>query len=290
VTKVSELLAAKRCLSVELWPPRSEEAARRLRASLARLERLRPDFASITYGAGGSTRDRTHELVVAIQHEWGMTAMAHVACAGHRREELVEILERYRAAGVENVLALRGDPPLWSGERPPAGALRHASELVELAREVGDFCVAVAVHPEVHPESSDPEADRRLQAEKLRRADLGITQMFFRVEEYLRLVEDLSSRGVTRPVVPGVMPVVNARSLLKMAALSGTSVPASLAQRVEAVEDRPEEVRRVGVEVATELCAKLLAEGVPGLHFFTMNQVGVTEEVCDNLGLLPRGR
>ncbi len=289
MTKVSELLKARRCLSVELWPPRTEEAAARLRTSLARLERLRPDFASITYGAGGSTRDRTHELVVAIQAEGRMTAMAHVACAAHRREELVAILERYRAAGIENLLALRGDPPLWTGERPPAGALRHAAELVELAREMGDFCVAVAVHPEIHPESTDLETDRRLQADKLERADLGISQMFFKADDYLRLVEDLASRGVTKPVLPGVMPIVNARSMLRMAELSGTRVPTRLAARIDAVAGRPEEVRRIGVEVATEICVKLLAEGVPGLHFYTMNQVAATEEVCENLGLLPGG-
>jgi methylenetetrahydrofolate reductase (NADPH) len=289
VTRIDELLRAGPRLSVELWPPRSEGAARRLDAALEALLALRPAFASITYGAGGSTRERTHDLVVRLQEQGRTTPMAHLVCAAHSRRELVEILSRYRRAGVENVLALRGDPPLDASGPLPEGELRHAVELAVLAKEVGDFCVAVAAHPEGHPDSPDLETDRRHLAEKLRVADVAITQFFFRVEDYLRLVDDLGRRGVGKPVVPGVMPIVNARTVKRMAELSGAEVPSEVARRVERVADRPEEVRRVGVEVATELCARLLEEGVPGLHFYTMNDVAATTEIVARLGFVDAG-
>ncbi len=289
MARITDLLARRRTLSVELWPPRTPDAAERLAASLERLRALSPDFASITYGAAGSTRDRTHEVVVAIHDAGVMTPMAHLTCAAHRRDELVEILLRYRGAGIENILALRGDPPLAAEGPLPAGELAHAAELVELVRELGGFDVAVAAHPTVHPESPDAASDLDHLAHKLGRADFAITQLFFEVGDYLRLVEGLSERGVDKPVVAGIMPVTTLRSLEMMTKLSGAEVPDAFATRVARAGTSPEDVRAVGVELASELAARLLAEGVPGLHFYTMNETRATLEVCANLGLTGGG-
>ncbi|MHB1987964.1 MAG: methylenetetrahydrofolate reductase [Acidimicrobiales bacterium] len=296
MTKISELLAGGRFVSVELWPPRTPAAEARLESALTALdERVRPAFCSITYGAGGSTRERTHDLVVRLQQEGRSVPMAHLVCEAHSRADLVEILSRYRDAGVDNVLALKGDPPLQSGdglskdEKGTAelarGELTHASELVELAKSVGDFCVAVAAHPEGHPDSPDRESDRRYLAEKLAVADFAITQFFFRTEDYLGLVEDLDRLGSSKPVLPGIMPITNPRTLSKMAAMSGCVIPEELASRIDAASDRPEEISKIGIEVATTLGTELLAKGAPGLHFYTMNLASATIEVCQNLGI-----
>ncbi len=287
MTRICDLLSGPPRVSVELWPPRTEQAARRLEASLDRLAELRPAFASITYGAAGSTRARTHELVVELEHERHTTAMAHLTCAAHSRAELVEILHRYRGAGVENILALRGDPPLDAPDVAARGELAHAIDLVDLARSVGPFCVAVAAHPLGHPEAPDLATDRRHLAEKLRVADFAITQFVYGAEDYLRLVGELSELGIDKPVVPGVMPVTSPRTLERMAALSGHRVPAWLARRISAAGDDPTAVQRVGVEIATQLCEELLASGAPGLHFYTMNQFAATLEVAIALGLVP---
>lgn len=284
MTKISELLARGRCFSIELWPPRSEAAERRLEQVLAELEPLKPSFTSITYGAGGKTRDRTHELVVRLRHETSMNPMAHLTCAAHRVGELEDILTRYAEEDIENILALHGDPPLDADTALPEGDLGHAIDLVRLARGIDDFCIAVAVHPEGHPLSPDLATDRRFAAAKLDAADFAITQFFFRVEDYLSLVEDLSALGVDKPVIPGIMPVTSVRTMTRMAELSGTEIPPALAERLLAAE-RPEDVARIGTEVATELGQKLLAEGVPGLHIYTMNQSAATLAIYQSLGL-----
>jgi methylenetetrahydrofolate reductase (NADPH) len=285
MTHIVELFGAAPLVSIELWPPRSPAAEERLERSFNRLEALAPAFASITYGAAGSTRERTHDLVVSMQRDHATTAMAHLACAAHRRSELVEILERYRDAGIENVLALRGDPPIDAVGALPEGELSRAIELVELVRSVGPFCIAVAAHPAGHPGASSLAEDRRHLAEKLAVADFAITQFFFGAHEYLDLVADLAARGIDKPVVPGIMPITSPNSLARMATLSGATVPDALARRF--VDVAPEDVIRVGVDVAVELGAKLLAEGAPGLHFYTMNQFAATLEICSALGLVP---
>jgi methylenetetrahydrofolate reductase (NADPH) len=283
VTRIADLLAAGRTFSFEFFPPRTDEAEAQLRQTLLELAPLRPSFVSITYGAGGTTRERTHDLVVGILRTTTMTAMAHLCCAGHDTDELRAILARYRDEGVENILALRGDPPAELGL--PPGDLIHAIELVELARETGPFSIGVAAHPEGHPASPDLASDRRHLAAKLRRADFAITQFFFRLEDYLRLVEDLAAQGVDRPVLPGIMPVTNYSQIARFAALSGAEFPADLAARLEAVADDPAEVRRIGVEVASQLCRDLLEAGAPGLHFYTLNRSPATREIFANLGL-----
>jgi methylenetetrahydrofolate reductase (NADPH) len=288
MARIDALLRRASSLSIELWPPKTPEALAHLRLSLPRLYELRPTFASITYGAAGLTRDRTHELVVEIHQQGQTTPMAHLACFAHRRGELVEILERYAAAGVENVLAVRGDPPRDVPAPFEAGDLAHAVDLVELVKSVGPFCVAVAAHPEGHPAAPDLASDRRHLAAKLAAADFAITQFFFRVADYLRLVEDLGALGVDKPVIPGIMPITNMRSIARMAELSGAAIPAEVTARIEAAAPDPEAVRTAGIEIATELCRDLIAQGVPGLHFYTMNQVSATIAICENLGLAPR--
>ena len=272
-----------RFVSFELWPPRSAESAAALEDALAGLAPLRPAFVAITYGAGGSTRERTHELVARLAGT-ELLPLAHLTCAAHGRAELVALLSRYLEAGVGDLLALHGDPPLASDAALPEGDLRYAIELVALAREVGFPSVGVAVHPEGHPAAPSRASDLAWQADKLRAADFGLTQFLHRASDYARFVDEV---GVDTPVVPGVMPITNVRQLERMAAMSGTEVPLSLADRLHAVADRPDEVRRIGVEHATQLCRDLLDAGAPGLHFYTMNRAAATLEVCANLGFEP---
>jgi len=282
-TTVAGLLAVGTTYSFEFFPPRDDAAEAQLARTLGELEPLRPSFVSITYGAGGSTRDRTQRLVVDILRRTAMTPMAHLTCVGHRRAELVDILQRYRRDGVENVLALRGDPP--AGSSLADGELRRAIELVELARELGPFSIGVAAHPEGHPQAPDRATDRRHLAAKLSRADFAVTQFFFRSTDYLRLVDDLAALGVDKPVIPGIMPVTNVAQIERFAALSGAEVPVGLGARLRAAAGDPAEVRRIGVAAATELCADLLAAGAPGLHFYTLNRSTATREIWAALGL-----
>lgn len=282
--RIDELLSRGPTVSFEFFPPKTSAGEQRLRQTLKELEPLQPSYVSVTYGAGGSTRQRTHDLVVDLLATTDLNPMAHLTAVAHRRDELRSILARYRDAGVDNILALRGDPPK---DEEGWWELERAVELVELAREVGGgrFAVGVAAHPETHPLAADRDSDLDNLAAKLQAADFGVTQFFFRVEDYLRMVEDLASRGCDRPVVPGVMPVTAVRQIETMAAMSGAAFPPALAARLQRVEDRPEEVRRIGVEVATELCQQLLDSGAPGLHFYTLNRSTATREVHANLQL-----
>ena len=283
MTRIADLLAQGRTFSFEFFPPKTPEAEITLEMTLAELELLKPSFVSVTYGAGGSTRERTHDLVVSINQSTSMTAMAHLTCAAHTRDDLVEIVGRYAEAGVENILALGGDPPA-NLDLPP-GDLTYAAELVELVRGVGPFCVGVAAHPELHPKSPDRPTDRRRLADKLEQADFAITQFFFRPCDYLTMVDELAALGMDKPVIPGIMPVTNLSSIQRMAAMSGAAVPPEVVERVEAVAPDAEAVRRVGVEMATELCQSLLDAGAPGLHFYTLNRSTATREIYANLGL-----
>jgi methylenetetrahydrofolate reductase (NADPH) len=280
---VAERIVGGPFVSVELWPPRSAESAAALETALEGVAGLMPAFVAITYGAGGSTRERTHELVARLAGS-PLLPLAHLTCAAHGRAELVDLLGRYREAGVHDLLALHGDPPLSSSAELPEGDLRYAVDLVRLAREHGMGCVGVALHPEGHPAARSPEEDRRHQAAKLREADFGLTQFLHRAEDYFALVDALGARGASAPIVPGVMPITDVRQLVRMAAMSGTDVPVALAERLHAVADQPGEVRRIGVEHATQLCRQLLDGGAPGLHFYTMNRAAATLEVCANLG------
>jgi methylenetetrahydrofolate reductase (NADH) len=283
MARIGDLLAERRTFSFEFFPPKTDGAQLTLGHTIAELEPLAPSFVSVTYGAGGSTRDRTHDIVAWVRRETAITPMAHLTCQGHTRAEIAEILDNYRGAGIENILALGGDAPVDPNDARPSD-YRYASELVADVAEANGFSVGVAAHPEIHPRSPDRAADRQRLAEKLEVADFAITQFFFDAEHYRRLVDELAALGCTKPVIPGIMPVTNKGQVQRMATLSGAAFPSWLSDRLDAVETL-EDVRRVGVEAATELCAELLAAGAPGLHFYTLNRSTATREIYAALGL-----
>jgi methylenetetrahydrofolate reductase (NADPH) len=283
---ISDMLARGPTYSFEFFPPKNDTEQATLVRTLRELEPLAPSFVSVTYRGGRESRQRTHDLVAGLRRTTSLTPMAHLICVEHSRLELAEVLVAFRRAGVENLLALGGDPPADAGAG--LGELRYAAELVELARAIGGFSVGVAAHPAGHPSSPDRGSDRDMLAAKLRLADFAITQFFFEIDEYLGLVEDLAARGVTKPVLPGIMPVTNLRSVPRMAQM-GAAVPHWAVARLEAAaaEGGDEAVRHAGIELATELCTALLAEGAPGLHFYTLNRSSATREIYASLGLTP---
>lgn len=283
MTRIADLLAAGRTYSFEFFPPKTDAAQLSLGRTIAELEPLGPSFVSVTYGAGGSTRQRTRDVVTWVRQETAVTPMAHLTCQGHTRAEISEILDDYREQGIDNILALGGDAPA-GGEAAPPSEYRYASDLIDDVDAVGHFSIGVAAHPEVHPRSPDRETDRDHVAAKLQRADFAITQFFFESEHYLRLVDELDARGIDKPVLPGIMPVTNTGPILRMAAMNGTVVPGWLLARLDGVDD-PVEIRRIGVDVATAMCAELLDAGAPGLHFYTLNRSTATREIYANLGL-----
>jgi methylenetetrahydrofolate reductase (NADPH) len=283
MAKIADILASGPSYSFEFFPPKTPAAEEQLEQTLRELQPLGPSYVSVTYGAGGTTRERTHDLVVRIHREFGLTAMAHLTCAAHRETELVDILTRYRDAGVENILALRGDPPK-DMDLPPT-ELAFACDLVSLVHGIGDFSVGVAVHPEGHPASTEHREDRARQAEKLAMADFGVSQFFFEPQVWFDFLDDLAAHGVTTPVIPGIMPVTNVKSVKRMAELSGADFPEWLEDRLRTVEDDEAAMHRVGVEAAVELCRELQAGGVTSFHFYTLNRSTATREIYADLGL-----
>ena len=288
MTKVADLLAAGRTFSFEFMPPKNEVEHARLAQTLVDLQPLKPSFVSVTYRGGRSSRERTHDLVVGMLRTTTLTPMAHLICVAHSRLELAEILIELRKAGVENLMALGGDPP--SDPDAGIGELRYAEELVGLARAIGGFSIGVAAHPAGHPDSVDLKVDRDHLAAKLEMADFAVTQFFYSASEYVRLVEDLAARDVDKPVLPGIMPVTALASIPRMAQM-GAAVPGDMAARLEAADagGGADAVRREGTDISTELCQDLLDQGAPGLHFYTLNRSGATREIYANLGLGPAG-
>jgi methylenetetrahydrofolate reductase (NADPH) len=275
----------QRSISFEFMPPRDDAGVAQLWSAIRDLEPYRPTFVSVTYGAGGSTRDTTIQMTGRIARETSLRALGHLTCVGHTREELVRIVESYREAGVRNILALRGDPHEGPNAPwvPTPHGLTYASELVALVRDLGGFSIGVAAFPEGHPACESRERDAQVLAEKAAAgADFAVTQLFFQASDYFDLVTRARSAGTDIPILPGIMPITNLGSVRRMAELSGAKVPASVLERFEGLTD-PVDVRREGVRVATELCEELLAGGAPGLHFFTLNRSRATLEIFEAL-------
>ncbi len=273
--------------SFEFFPPKDQAGEERLWAAMSALEPIAPDFISVTYGAGGSTRDRTIRITSEITERTSIPTVAHLTCVGSTRGELIEILQKYKEAGIRSILALRGDPTGGPSAPwvPTVGGFNHADQLVELAMEVGGFEVGVAAFPDGHPAS---QGDLTKDVEVLiRKESLGATfattQFFFEAQSYQRLVEALAAKGSSLPIIPGILPVTNVKQLVRMSELSGTPIPANILEKFSAIEDDQEAVQNLGIEIATELCEQLLELGVPGLHFYTMNTSSATLEIYRKL-------
>jgi methylenetetrahydrofolate reductase (NADPH) len=280
--RIADLIAAGPTLSVEFFPPKSDEGEAQLVRTVEELRPLDLSFVSVTYGAGGSTRDRTRDLVVRLNAEQSYPAMAHLTCVGSTRAELDALLDDYDAHGVHDILALAGDPP--ADGSPAGGDFTYALELVELVRARGpQFSVGVAAHPELHPRSPDRSSDRDHLAAKLRAADFGVTQFFFDPDDYTAMIDDLAARDCTTPVLPGVMPLSNPTGIARMAEMSGATFPADLAARVESAEGGERD--RIVVDAAAELCRELLDRGAPGVHLYCLNRSPVVLAVSEALGL-----
>lgn len=274
--------------SVEFFPPKDEAGENRLWDSLALLASKNPDFVSVTYGAGGSTRDRTIRITSEITARTAIPTVAHLTCVGATRSEIDEILKKYRESGISTILALRGDPP--GGPRAPwvstDGGLDHADQLVEVAVQNG-MQVGVAAFPDGHPASAgDFNKDLDVLERKFELgATFATTQFFFDVARYQQLVDELAKRGVDRPVIAGILPITNFKQLIRMAELGGTPLPSTVVERISRYQDDAESLRKEGIAVATELATRLIEIGAPGLHFYTMNSAQSTLEIIARIGI-----
>jgi methylenetetrahydrofolate reductase (NADPH) len=280
---ITDLLAAGPTLSFEFFPPKSAVAKARLNETIDTLEKWEPDFVSVTYGAGGTTRDTTRDLVIDICAHRGFPAMPHLTCVGHSQAEIDAMLDDYVANGVRNVLALAGDPQT---DLHDPGAFRFALDLVEEIRGRSRLCIGVAAFPEIHPRSSSREDDRRHLATKLSAADFGITQFFFDAGDYLRMVDELADLGCDTPVIPGVIPVTNPVSVQRFADMNGTATPDELWSRLHATDD-PDERIDIAADAACELIEALMAAGAPGIHLYTLNQAAAVGAICDRVAFRP---
>ncbi len=287
--RIGDLLRqGSRSFSFEFFPPKDEAGEAVLWRSISELEPLRPTFVSVTYGAGGTTRDRTVAITGRIAQETSMVPMAHLTCVGHTTDELSGILSSLAEAGVCNVLALRGDPPGGPGTEwvRTEGGVDYASDLVAFIRSSADLSIGVAAFPEGHRDATSMEADVAvLKAKRDAGAEFAVTEMVLRASDYFGLVERAAAAGVDFPIIPGIMPILNFASMSKMVELSGRQIPAEVMERLAPLEDDPSALRAAGIEIATELCDVLLEGGAPGLHFYTLNRSKATREIYAALSL-----
>jgi methylenetetrahydrofolate reductase (NADPH) len=267
--------------SFEFFPPKTDEGHRNLRNTLAVLKDDEPNFVSVTYGAGGTTRSTTVEITKTIKRDHGIEAMAHLSCVGEPRERLLEILEEIQASGIQNVLALRGDPPRGEKEwKPHPGGLAYSVELIRLIKDNFDFCVGAAGFPEVHLDAPDRASDLRYAKAKVDAgAEFLITQLFFDNEAYFDYVEDARGVGIEAPIVPGIMPITNYGQIHRFTDMCGASIPEDLERQLNGRADDPEAVAELGVAYATLQCSDLLARGAPGVHFYTLNRSPATRAI-----------
>ena len=279
-------------VSVEFFPPKDDAGEARLWEASSALETIAPDFISVTYGAGGSTRDRTIQITKEITKRTGRGTVAHLTCVGSTKDELIEILSQYKGAGIKSILALRGDPvggPAATWVKTDGG-FDHADQLVELAISQGGFDVGVAAFPDGHPASigdSEIDIDVLIRKEQLG-ATFATTQFFFESSKWEKLVSKLAARGSTLPIIAGILPITNVKQLNRMAELGGTPLPGNISKLFNEISEDPDAVRKAGADLATKLCEELIALKVPGLHFYTMNTASATLEICTNLGLTSR--
>jgi methylenetetrahydrofolate reductase (NADPH) len=288
--RIDEIIASKGepTFSFEFFPPKTDEGERNLRTALQALRPMEPDFASVTYGAGGSTRDRTLEIVTTLKRDYGIETMAHLTCVGTSVAELRATLDRIAGAGIDNVLALRGDPPRGETEwRPHPEGLSYSSQLAQLISDNYPFAVGAACFPECHPQAPDLAHDIDFLKVKVSSgASFLITNLFFENEAYFRFVEQARTAGVTVPILPGIMPITNVAQIKTITGLCGATIPDRLLEELEVRAEDPESVAELGVSYATLQCAELLARGAPGIHFYTLNRSPATRAILSALRLL----
>jgi methylenetetrahydrofolate reductase (NADPH) len=284
--RITEILKNKRPMfSLEFFPPKTEEGMNELFDNMREAKKLRPGFISVTYGAGGGTKDTTIDIVKRAKAEIGLESAAHLTCVGHSKQEIRAILDEITSSGIENVVALRGDPP--RGEVrfvPNPDGFKYASELTAFIRSAYPLCVAVAGYPEGHIESPDKETDWRYLKEKVEAgADLVITNLFLDNRHFFIFERRMRESGVRVPIVPGIMPITNYNQILRFTRICGATIPEELLRKLETVQNDPEAIRRYGVEHAIEQCEELLDHGVPGIHFYTLNKSRATSEIIQSL-------
>ena len=284
--RITDVMKSRRpSFSLEFFPPKSDEDTAELFQTLREIKHLDPSFISVTYGAGGGTRDRTLQIIEEAKTKIGLESAAHLTCVGHSTTEIKEILDDLVRTRVDNIVALRGDPPRGQTRfTPHPNGFRYACELTAFIRKSYPFCIAVAGYPEGHIEAPNKETDwARLEDKALAGADLIITQLFFENEYFFQFEKHMRDRGVSVPIIPGIMPITNFQQILRFTRMCGAKIPSVVEADLEAIQDEPELVQRYGIELATRQCRELLAHGVPGIHFYTLNKSRATREIIGSL-------
>ncbi|HYW02016.1 MAG TPA: methylenetetrahydrofolate reductase [NAD(P)H] [Candidatus Acidoferrum sp.] len=285
--KIIDILTknARPIFSFEFFPPKTEEGRTELFEALKKVKTLNPGYISVTYGAGGGTRDKTIEIVEQAKNILGLESMAHLTCVGHSKEEIKKILDELQASGIENVVALRGDPP--KGEtsfKPNPRGFKYANELTEFIRDSYSFCIAVAGYPEGHIESPNKETDWDYLFQKVKAgADFIITQLFFDNQYFFTFEKRIREKGVTVPIIPGIMPITNYHQILRFTQMCGAKIPEKIIRDLQPIQNQTVEVQRYGIEYATSQCKELIAHGVPGIHFYTLNKSHASQEIIRRL-------